>query len=170
MAGNSEQGTVPTPKEIDELIAECAAARKKAVAEKAVAKLSSEAADVIEARLTAMVEQWGVRHTEKSKRLTGLNGNTATTTTATPTVIVPEAVDKFLIFLRAKSMARLLGHFFKRQVVYSMVAAPAEVLRGLKLSDTIRETLTPMVAMCFEVKKNAPGLKVDYTELAKKAA
>ena len=167
----TEATIAPTPKQIDKLITEYATARKTAAAEKAVAKLSSDAAGVIEERLTAMVEEWGTRNTEKSKRLLGLNGNTATTTTATPTVIVPGAVDRFLVFLRAKAMAKLLGHFFQRQVVYSMVAAPAAVLRDLKLSDELRETLTPMVAMCFEVKKNAPGLKVDCPELdAKKAA
>lgn len=161
-----ETEVAPTPQQVDELIAECAAARKTAAAEKAVAKLSSAAADAIDDKLTAMVEQWGGRHTEKSKRLAGLDGNTATTTTATPTVIVPEAVDKLFVFLKVKAMARYLGHFFHRQITYSIVAAPAEVLEKLKLSDTIRETLTPLVAMCFKVTKNAPGLKVNYTEKA----
>jgi hypothetical protein len=162
--------TAPTPNQVDALIVEYAKAKKAAAADAAVAKISSDAADEVKGRLTTMVEQWGSRHTEKSKRLLGLNGNFATTTTATPTVIVPEAVDKFLAFLRTKAMSRFLKRFFKRQVVYSMVAAPAEVLRNMKLEDEDRETLTPMVAMCFEVKKNAPGLKVECPSLDGKAA
>lgn len=159
----------PTPKQIDTLIAEYAAAQSKAAALGTVAKMASEDAGVLKARLTEMVETFGGRHTEKSKRLAGLH-NEAMTTTATPTVIVPAAVDSFLVFLRAKAMARLLGFFFKREIVYSLVAAPAEVLRNLKLSDKVRETVTPMVASCFEVKKNAPSLKVKCADVRDVAA
>jgi hypothetical protein len=161
MTASETEATAPSVKEIDDLIVKYSTARKAADAEKAVAKVSSAAADVVEEQLTAMVEQWGARHTEKSKRLAGLNGNTATTTTATPTVIVPTAVEKFLAFLREKKMVRFLGHFFERNISYSLVAAPAAVLKGLKIADETRETLAPLVALCFEVKKNAPGLKVE---------
>src|ERR1039457_4211637 len=100
MTGNdtaAQPAIAPTPKQVDALIAEYAAAQSEAAALGATAKIFSDKAGEIKIRLTAMVEQWGERHTEKSRRLAGLNGNTATTTTATPTVIVPAAVDRFLV-------------------------------------------------------------------------
>jgi hypothetical protein len=151
MAGNQTAVLAPTPTQVDELITEYAAA-KKIEAETKV-------------KLTALVEQWGRCHTAKSKRLDGLNGNTATTTTATPSVEVPAAVAQ--LFGLLKKTPKLMRQFFQRQVTYLLVPAPATVLADLKVDDEMREALTPMVALCFTQKKNAPSLTVD---VAKKAA
>jgi hypothetical protein len=150
----AEKIVAPSPKEVDALIVKYAEAQKTAAETKV--------------KLTDLVEQWGRQHTDKSKRLDGLNGSTATTTTATPSVEVPAAIERLLGHL--KKTPKLMRQFFRRQVTYSLVPAPARVLLDLKADDETRETLTPMVALCFTQKKNAPSLKVECAAVETKAA
>jgi hypothetical protein len=158
----------PTPKQIDALIAEYAAAQNKAAALGAVAKLSSDAAGEIKVRLTAMVEQWGGRHTEKSKRLAGLH-NTATTTTATRVSIDDGAVETFRAYLGTTEMPELAGQFFVAHTSYSLVSGPDEKLKTLTMGARLRTKITGLLKGCFQIKTNAPSLKVECTDQQKAA-
>ena len=160
------QETAPTPKEIDALIREFAAAQSEAAALGATAKVLNEKAGEIKVRLTAMVEQFGVRHTEKSKRLAGEH-NTATTTTATRVAIDDEAVERFRAYLGKSELPELSGKFFREVISYSIVAAPAEVLKTLTLGARIRTKITALLGLCFQIKTNNPSLKVDVVEPAR---
>jgi hypothetical protein len=154
----------PTPKAIDELIAEYADAKSKVDAAAAAAKITSDAAGEIKDRLTAMVEKWGARHTEKSKRLAGQH-NTATTTTATRVSIVDEAVEKMRGYLASSKTPELAGEFFEAHTSYSLVSGPAEKLKTLTMGVRLRRKVTEMLQACFEIKTNAPSLKVELAEL-----
>lgn len=144
----AESKSAPTPAEVDALIVEFATAKKTVEDSKK--------------KLTDLVEQWGRQHTPKSKRLDGLNGSTATTTTATPTVEVPAAIERLRGHL--KKTPKLMRSFFQRMVSYSFRPAPAAILQELKLDEETREELAPMIALCFEQKKNAPSLTVECAE------
>ncbi len=164
-AGNGEQGTAPTPRQIDELIAEYAAAQSKAAALGAVAKISNDAAGEIKVRLTAMVEQWGGRHTEKSKRLVGVH-NTATTTTATRVSIDDAAVSDFWDFAVKSDIPDLASRFFVAHTSYSLVSGPDELLKTMTMGARIRTKITAMLKGCFQIKTSAPSLKVECAEQA----
>jgi hypothetical protein len=155
----------PTPKQVDALIAEYAAAQSKAAELGAVAKLSSDAAGEIKVRLTVMVERWGGRHTEKSRRLTGLH-NTATTTTATRVSIDDAAVETLRRYLGTTETPELAGEFFVAHTSYSLVSGPDEKLKTLTMGARLRTKITGMLKGCFQIKTNAPSLKVDCVEPA----
>jgi glutamine synthetase type III len=169
MAGSETEVLAPTPKQVDALIAEYAAAQSKAMALSAVAKISSDAAGEIKVRLTAMVEQWGGRHTEKSKRLAGLH-NTATTTTATRVSIDDGAVNAFWDFAVKSEIPDLASRFFIAHTSYSLVSGPDELLKTMTMGTRIRTKITAMLKGCFEIKTNAPSLKVDCPEQQETAA
>jgi len=154
----------PTPKAIDQLIAEYALAQSEAVAMGAVAKLKSDAAGEIKIRLTAMVERWGGRHTEKSKRLTGLQ-NTATTTTATRVSIDDAAVEKLRFYLGTTETPELAEEFFSAHTSYSLVSGPTEKLATLTMGARLRGKISGMLKCCFDIKTSTPSLKVDVAEL-----
>lgn len=158
----------PTPKEIDKLIAEYAAALSVAEADAAGAKKSSDAAGEIEVRLTAMVEKWGGRHTEKSKRLAGVH-NTATTTTATRVSIDDAAVEKLRGYLGTSETPELAEEFFVAHTSYSLVRGPTEKLKTLTMGARLRTKITGMLGLCFQIKTNTPSLKVGLAELEKAA-
>ncbi len=159
--------TVPTPKQIDDLIAEYAAAKGLADTLAEPAKKASDAAGEIKLQLTEMVEAWGARHTEKSKRLIGLR-NTATTTTATRVTIVDAAVDKLRAYLETTETPELAAEFFVPHVSYSLVSGtggPAEKLKSLTVPQRLRKKIATMIQRCFEVKTSAPSLKVELAEV-----
>ncbi len=154
----------PTPKQIDDLIAEYAAAKSNAQMMAAVAASAADEAGEIKERLTAMVEQWGRRHTEKSRRLFGLR-NTATTTTATRVSIDDAAVEKLRAYLGTTETPRLAEEFFVAHTSYSLVSGPDEKLRSLNVGGRLRTKITAMLKSCFEIKTTAPSLKVELAEL-----
>lgn len=135
-------------------------AKREADSLAAVARLKSDAADVIKGELVAMVETFGARHTEKSKRLKGLH-NTATTTTATRVSIDPTAVETFRAWLDTRELAEISGRFFVEQVTYSLVEGPQEVLKTLSLAKRIRTQVESLLGRCFQIKTNAPSLKIE---------
>jgi hypothetical protein len=154
----------PTPKEIDALIVKYDAARTDAEAKAAVAKIYSDAAGVIKVELTALVEKWGARHTEKSKRLTGIH-NKATTTTATKVSIVTEAVEKLRLYLGTTDTPALAEEFFTTHTSYSLVSGPDEKLKSLTMGARLRTKITAMLKGCFKIDTNTPSLKVELAEL-----
>src|SRR5579864_8649692 len=156
--------TAPTANEIDALIAEYAAARDNAADWAAVAQQRSDKAAAIKVQLTAMVERWGGRHTEKSKRLAGLH-HTATTITATRTSIDDAAVEKLRAYLETTQTPDLAREFFVAHTSYSLVSSPDERLKTLTMGARLRIKITGMLKGCFTVKTSAPSLKVELAEL-----
>jgi hypothetical protein len=152
--------SAPTPQQIDALIERFATAKREADSLLAVARLKSEASDTIKAELVAMVETYGARHTEKSKRLKGAH-NTATTTKATRVSIDPAAVETFRAWLQERELAEISGRFFVEQVTYSLVEGPQEVLKTLSLAKRIREKVESLLGLCFKINTNAPSLKIE---------
>lgn len=156
----------PTPAQVDALIDEYAKAQQDAQAAATVAKVLTATQDEVKGRLVAMVEAFGVRHTEKSKRLVGLH-NTATTTTGTRTSIDDGAVEKLRSYLGKEDLVQLHDRFFVTHTTYSLVSGPAEVLKTLDLGTKIRNKITSMLGLCFQIKTNAPSLKIATVEAEK---
>jgi hypothetical protein len=154
----------PTPKEIDALIVKYDAARTDAEAKAAVAKIYSDAAGVIKVELTALVEKWGGRHTEKSKRLIGVHNN-ATTTTATTVSIVDAAVEKLRVYLGETETPALAEEFFVSHTSYSLVSGPDEKLKSLTMGARLRKSIRTRLKACFEIDTKKPSLKVELAEL-----
>lgn len=197
MTGSNETPTepaiAPTPKQVDALILEHAAAQAELQSGGAIKKLAGESAADIEARyktweteadgirkaaqlvaeevkgrLVAMVTAHGLKHAEKSLKLFGEHG-WAMTTTATRVETVATAVDTFKTRLEKSKIPGIAGLFFTKHVSYSLVAGPTEVLKTLSLSARLRTRLTVLLALCFEVKTNAPSLKTGAVAAAKPA-
>jgi hypothetical protein len=156
----AEPQLAPTPKAIDALVLEYQVAQKKFLASAAIAKVDSDAMDEVKGRLTAMVQQFGFRHTEKSKRLVGLHSK-ATTTTGTTTTIDPAAVENFRSYLDQQEIPELSSRFFVAHTTYSLVEGPSEVLQTLTLGKRIREKISSLLGLCFNVKTKAPSLKIE---------
>lgn len=152
----------PTPAAVDALIEEYADAQALAAAAGDGFRVANELASRVKERLVPMVLTFGVPHAKKSMRLCGTR-NTATTTTATPTVIVPGAVETFRTYLEKKALP-ILGMFFIAHTTYTLVAAPAEVLKTLNLRGKVLAKMKSLIGLCHEVKTNAPSLKVDVVE------
>jgi hypothetical protein len=161
---NAVAETAPTPKQVDKLIAEYATALAIAVAQAEAALVFTDAAAELKVSLTAMVERWGGRHTEKSKRLAGLH-NTATTTTATTVSIVAAAVGKLREYLGTSATPELAEEFFEAQTTYSLISGPTEKLKTLPMPARLRTKITRMLGACFEIKTKNPSLKVELAEL-----
>jgi hypothetical protein len=166
MASENEELKPPAPAEIDAMIAEYAEAQRVATAARTASSVMQEAADKVKVRLVEMVETYGRRHTEKSKRLEG-NHHKATTTTATCVVTDPVAIDELHGYLTKKDLVELEGKLFVKQVTYSLVASPDEVLRSVSLATRIRAKVTSLVKGCFKITTRAPSLKVDVAEVEK---
>ena len=161
MSGSGE--TVPKPKEIDALILKFSRLEAKLARVVVLKKLREERVAVVKAELVAMVQAYGAKHAEKSKRLVGLR-NTATITTGTLVAVDDKAVDAFKSYLDGAELPGLRERFFTEQTTYQLVAAPAEVLKTLDLKGKIRTKLTALVSACFQIKTKAPSLKVDVVE------
>jgi hypothetical protein len=162
MADKSE--TAPTLKQIDKLIAEYKWAQDDVAATAAVAKTSSEAAAVIKVELTAMVEQYGARHTEKSKKLAGLH-NSAITTTATRVSIDDAKVEELREYLVTTERPELAEQLFSAHTSYALVSSPDEKLKTLTVGASLRAKMTRMIKACFEIKTGTPSLKVELAPL-----
>jgi hypothetical protein len=156
----------PSAKEVDKLVEEFAAAQLVASTAGEAFRAANELAGEVKARLVAMVEAHGFRHTEKSKRLAGLH-TTATTTTATRVSIDDAAVEHFRGYLAACEFPELAKQFFVAHTSYSLVQGPGEVLKGLELAKRVRTKIAALVGLCFQVKTNAPSLKIDVAEAVK---
>jgi hypothetical protein len=150
----------PTRAQVDALVNEYAKAHSEAMAVGTAAKVAQGLADEVKGRLVTMVETYGFRHTEKSKRLAGTH-NTATTTTATRVCIDDEAVETFRTYLGDRELTELAGRFFVAHTSYSLVEGPAEVLKTLSLGKRIREKIASLLGLCFKIKTNAPSLKIE---------
>jgi hypothetical protein len=184
---------VPTPKQVDALILEHAAAQAALLTGGSVKRLPGETAaalDVrlkiwqtdaaeyqagaaakageVKTRLLAMVAEHGLRHAEKSMRLTGEH-NRATVTTGTRVETVAAGVDAFKAGLERSKVPGIADLFFTPHVSYSLVAGPADVLKTLTLGTRLRTKLTALVALCFEIRTNAPSLKIDAVAAGKPA-
>lgn len=155
----------PTPVQVDALIDQYAKLKDDADAAATVARVAGSLADEVKVRLVTMVEAFGSRHTEKSKRLAGIR-NTATTTTATRTSVDDAAVENFRSYLDSRELTEVSGRFFVAQTTYSLVQAPAEVLKTLSLGKKIREKMESLIGLCFKIKTNAPSLKVERVDAA----
>lgn len=164
MTAKSEVLRAPTPAEIDALIREYSDAQQVATAAKTAATVAQEAADRVKVRVIEMVETFGRRHTEKSKRLEGIH-HKATTTTATCVVTDPVAIEQLHEYVEQADLVELEGKLFVKQVSYSLVASPDEVLRTMSLGARIRAKLTAMVKSCFKITTKAPSLKIDVAEV-----
>jgi hypothetical protein len=150
----------PTRAQVDALVKRYADAKSDADSIAVVAKMKNAAADKIKAELVTLVETFGFRHTEKSKRLAG-DHNLATTTTATKVSIDDEAVEKFRTYLGDQELTELAGRFFVAHTSYSLVEGPQKVLKTLSLGKRIREKIGMLIGLCFKIKTNAPSLKIE---------
>jgi hypothetical protein len=173
MTGTTEVGhgielAPPTPRQIDALIAQYAEAQKQAQALGATALLVNRAVGEKKDALTALVEKWGARHTEKSKRLEG-HHNTATTTTASKSTIDDAAVEKLRVYLGTTETPELAGEFFVAHTSYSLVSGPDEKLKTLTMATRLRTKVTGLIKDCFKIKTGAPSLKVELAELKSEA-
>jgi hypothetical protein len=149
----------PTRTQVDTLVKRYADAKSEADSIAAVAKMKNAAADEIKVELVAMVETFGFRHTEKSKRLAG-DHNLATTTTATKVSIDDDAVEKFRTYLGDRKLTELAGRFFVAHTSYSLVEGPNDVLKTLSLGTRIRDKVASLIGLCFKIKTNAPSLTI----------
>jgi hypothetical protein len=183
----------PTPKQIDALILEYAAASADMQSHGAVKRQPGESAAELEerlqswtratseaqavarvvvldakSRLLAMVAAHGARHAEKSMRLNGEH-NQATVTRGTRVEVQPDRVAKLKTHLDQIEIPGIASLFFTEHISYSLVAAPAEVLKTLELGGRIRTKLTALIALCFKIKTNEPSLKIAAVAAAKPA-
>ncbi len=156
----------PSAKEIDALIAKYAEAQGELQSADAEKKAKSEAADQLKAKLVAMVEAFGERHTEKSKRLAGAH-NTATTTTGTLVQIDDAAVDKLKAALETAEVPQLREKFFSEKITYQLVQGPEDVLRTIELPARLRTRISGLLKGCFRIATRAPSLKVEAMAAAR---
>jgi hypothetical protein len=161
----------PSREAVDALVLEYEAAQTAYVEASGASTAAAIAQAEVKARLVLMVETHGFRHTEKSKRLVGLH-NTATTTTGTRVSIDSAAVDALRSYLDTDPgvPSQLSTRFFTSSVSYSMVAGPGEVLKTLTLGKRLRTKITSLLGLCFQVKTNAPSLKIETVTPEKPAA
>jgi hypothetical protein len=182
---------VPTHKQIDALILEYAAAAADLTSSGAVQRLPGESAADLEirlkawhkttgeaqaialavaldakARLLVMVAAHGVKHAEKSMRLSGVH-NQATVTRGTRVDTLPAGVAGLKAYVDQSEIPGIAAMFFVEHTTYSLVAGPAAVLKTLDLGGRIRARLTTLIALCFDIKSNAPSLKIDAIAAAK---
>jgi hypothetical protein len=150
----------PTPAQVDALVKKYADAKELSDAAKAAAQVMTAKTDEVKAELVQMVETFGRPYTQSSKRLSGLH-NTATTTTAKRTLIDDDAVEGLRGYLEAQKLTEISGRFFIAHTTYSLVEAPAEVLKTLSLAKRVREKVASLIGLCLHVKTNAPSLKIE---------
>jgi hypothetical protein len=181
----------PTLKQIDALILEHAAAQAELLSGGAIKQLPGESAaelevrlkawqktaaetraaatakaDEVKERLVATIKAYGVKHAEKSMRLSGEH-NRATGTWGTRVETVTAGVSNLKEALGKSKIPGISEMFFTEHITYQLVASPAEVLKTIKLTQRMREKINSLIALCFEVKTNAPSLKVEAVAAAK---
>ncbi len=154
----SPELTRPNPEFIDGVIAEYEAAR--AIAEAADAR-TREAKD----RVTYMTELYGyaVPGAEQSKRIDGRR-NSATITRSTTVTVNPVAVTEFEIYLQQIDHHKLFDRLFTRTVKYALREGAQDVLRGFEIGRRVSERIHSLFGKAFEVRTNAPSLKVKLIE------
>jgi hypothetical protein len=150
----------PTPTEIDALVREYTASAAAVAFASGMLSTANKAQGEIKLRLIALVENWGFRHTEKSKRLLGAH-STATTTTGTFLSVDAAAVNAFKAYLDSSKMPNLSTRFFSAHTSYSLVDGPVDVLRTLDLGKRVATKIASMVGLCFKISTKAPSLKVE---------
>jgi hypothetical protein len=150
----------PTPAQIDALVREYAASAAAVAFATGMLGTANKAQGEIKVRLITMVESFGFRHTEKSKRLLGAH-STATTTTGTMLSVDAAAVNTFKTYLDTSGVPQLTERFFSAHTSYSLVDGPADVLRTLDLGKRMATKIASMVGLCFKVTTKAPSLKVE---------
>lgn len=160
------QTKVPTPAQVDALVKRYADAKADADAAKAAADVLKESADKVKAELVAMVESFGRPHAQSSKRLAGQH-NTATTTIGKRTVIDDDAVEIFRDYLDKQDLTEISGRFFVAHTSYSLVDGPQEVLKTLSLGARVRTKIAALLGLCFQIKVNAPSLKIETVTAGK---
>jgi hypothetical protein len=156
----------PTAAEIDALVREYAASAAAVAFATGMLGTANKAQSEIKGRLIALVEAFGQRHTEKSKRLTGAH-SIATSTTGTRLSTDPVAIANFKQYLESAETPGLLDRFFSAHTTYSLVDGPADVLRTLDLGKRAAAKIASLVSLCFKVSTNAPSLKVETFEAVK---
>lgn len=159
------QPVAPSGKKIDDLIFRYSVLKAAVDAADATKKKAQADADVLKAEVIALVKQFGAKHAEKSKRLTGLR-NTATITIGSVTTIVDAAVELFRKYLLNLNRPGLVSLFFTETTTYQLVGSPREVVKTLDVPAKTREKLTTLLAVCFDTKSKEPSLKVDVPETA----
>jgi hypothetical protein len=155
-----EVKAAPTPAQIDALVREYASAAAAVAFATGMLGTANKARSEIKARLIVMVESFGFRHTEKSKRLLGAH-STATTTTGTYVSVDAAAVTAFKAYLDKTYEPDLVARFFSAHVSYSLVDGPADVLRTMDLGKRAAAKIASMVALCFNISTKSPSLKVE---------
>jgi hypothetical protein len=155
-----EEVKAPTPSQIDALVREYSGSAAAVAFASGMLSTANKAQGEIKVRLIAMVESFGFRHTEKSKRLLGAH-STATTTTGTFLSVDAEAVTAFRTYLDSCDMPNLSERFFSAHTSYSLVDGPADVLRTMDLGKRVATKISSMVALCFKVSTKAPTLKIE---------
>lgn len=151
----------PTPAEIDSLAREYASTSAAVAFATGMLGTANRAHSETKVRFIAMVEAFGFRHTEKSKRLLGAH-SIATTTTGTLLTVNGTAVTTFKEYLdTCGHTPALTDRFFQAHTSYSLVDGPADVLRTLDLPKRIATKIASLVGLCFNVTTKAPSLKVE---------
>lgn len=158
----------PRPQAIDDLLFRYSVLKAALDAAGVVKKKAEDDVNVLKAEVIALVQSFGAKHAEKSKRLKGLR-NTATITTGTKTTLLDAYVEKFRLFLVKLAMPAVYKLFFTETTTYQLVASPGEVLNSLDVPRAIRTKLHVLLTQCFEVTSNAPSLKVDVAETSSAA-
>jgi hypothetical protein len=150
----------PTPAQIDALVREYSASAAAVAFATGMLGTANKAQSEIKARLIVMVEGFGFRHTEKSKRLLGAH-SIATTTTGTLLSVDAAAVNTLKAYLDSSDVPQLTERFFSAHTSYSLVDGPADVLRTLDLGKRMATKIASLVGLCFKVTTKAPSLKVE---------
>lgn len=157
---------VPTPKQIDELANEYAAAQAIVNEHETQLKAAKATQDEIKGRLIAMVQTFGGKHAEKSLRLVGLH-STNTITIGTQVTVDPTAVEGFRTYLNNQAIPGLSGRFFTEHTTYSLISGPTDVLATLDLGARIRTKMSSLLGLCFKITTKNPSLKVEIEPSAK---
>lgn len=155
----------PKPQAIDDLIFRYSVVKAALDVVDEAKKKAQADVDVVKAEVVALVQSFGVKHTEASTKLTGVR-NTATITAGRTTSVVAASVEKFRVFLASLQLPVVYKRFFTETTTYQLVASPAEVLNSLDVPPATHRKLKGLLALCFEVTSKAPSLKVDVHETA----
>jgi len=151
----------PSPEQIDSYIAQYEYAKK-------VLDEAREAAETEKDKLVFLADNFGHRpaHAEQSLRLQGLR-NAAVVTRST-TVVVDEAA---VIELQKETcdIPAIFPRLFAARTKHTLIEGARDVLKALDLPRRKHERVLALFGKCFDVKTNAPGLKVEVIKPQKPA-
>jgi hypothetical protein len=151
----------PTAEQIDRHIADYQ--QRKAEAEKA-----QEFVDDAKKILVFLADHFGHRpaHAEQSLRLQGLR-NAAVVTRST-TVVVDESA---VIELQKETLdiPAIFPRLFAVRIKHTLIEGARDVLKALDLPRRKHEKVLALFGKCFDVKTNAPSLKVEVIKPEKPA-